>query len=162
MKAPKTYLVEIVPISKAGLFDRTTSSRTLSYFSSIKILPGTLVRVPLRNSLVPAVVVNTKSAMSAKSDIRRAGFALKKIAQKNILRAGLSPEFLSAVQETATYYAATLSSLLLLLLPKMLLEEPEKFLPAKARSAPGGKEISQKETLLIQMETVERFGHLMD
>ena len=158
MKAPKTYLVEIVPISKAGLFDMTTSSRTLSYFSSIKILPGTLVRVPLRNSLVPAVVVNTKSAMSAKSDIRRAGFALKKIAQKNILRAGLSPEFLSAVQETATYYAATLSSLLLLLLPKMLLEEPEKFLPAKARSAPGGKEISQKETLLLQMETEERFG----
>src|SRR3989344_1049044 len=106
MKAPKTYLVEIVPISKGG------TQGTLSYFSSQKITPGTLVRVPLRNTLTPAVVTSVKSAISAKSDIRRAGYTLKKIAQSNVFRASLSPEFLSAVQETAIYYATNISALL--------------------------------------------------
>ncbi|MDO8565133.1 MAG: hypothetical protein Q7R67_00705 [bacterium] len=145
----KTYLVEVMPISKGG------TQGLLSYFSSIKILPGTLVKVPLRNSLTTAVVLNTKSAVSAKSDIRRASYALKKIARKDIFAGGLSSAFLSAVQETATYYATTPSALLLLLLPKMLLEEPELWTPGFHRRKPG---VHHKETFLLQVETEERFG----
>lgn len=143
------YLVSVVPISKSS------AHKTLSYFSSTRIAAGTMVKVPLGNRVARAVVLTSRSALSAKSSIRKAAYALKKINKKDILEAGLSLQFLSAVNETATYYATTAGALLTRLLPKMLLEEPELWTP---RFHKGKLGVQHKETLLLQMETEERFS----
>lgn len=146
--ASKTYLVEVTPLTKGpGL-------GTLSYFSTIRLAPGTLVRIPVRKSLTYAVVLSSRSALSAKSEIRQAGYTLKKIAQKDILEAGFSPEFLSAIQKTAFYYACSAGTLLTSLIPKMILEDPTRYLKVQKKK----KEAPLRETLLLQMETDERFG----
>lgn len=150
--SPKTYLIDVIPLTKSP-------SHTLSYFSTEKLIPGTLVKVPVRKGMSKAVVLSSRSALSAKSDIRQAGYALRKISQRDIYQSGFSENFLEAVKRTATYYATLQGTLLNSLLPKFTLEEPEKFfkiIPKKRRDlneAPG-----IRETLLLQMETDERFG----
>ncbi len=148
--APKTYLVEVTPLSKAG------TSSTLSYFSTLKLNPGTLVKVPMRNGFVKAVVTGSRTALSARSDIRQAGYTLKKIAQRDVYDAGFSPEFLSAIKKCALYYATHTGTLLTSLMPKMLQDEPEIFYNIIARRKKENPGI--RETLLLQMETDERFG----
>jgi primosomal protein N' len=148
--SPTAYLVEVMPLSKAA------RQVAISYFSSQKIAPGTIVKVPLKNALISAIVLGSKSAVSAKAEIRRAGFALRKIAKKDIFEAGLSSEFLKAVKNTARYYAASSGTMLAALLPKILLEEPEIFF----KTPEGKRKIvpELKENFLLQMETEERFG----
>ncbi|MBX4181551.1 hypothetical protein KW807_01660 [Candidatus Parcubacteria bacterium] len=148
-----TYIVEVAPLSKSSLIGN------LSYFSTTKLLPGTLVKVLLRNSLSLAVVLNSKSAYSAKSEIRRAGFALKKISEKNVLPAGFHPAFMKGVMETSVYYAMQPGLLLYSMVPKMLLESPEQFFKNSEQSKDNGKaELKTKETFFVQMEVDERFG----
>lgn len=146
----KTYLVEVSPLTKSG------STHSLSYFSTLKLLPGTLVKVPLRKGVTRAVVIGSKSALSARADIRQAGYTLRKISSREVSEAGLNPDFLEAAKKTAHYYATSVGILLLALLPKMTLEEPEKFFKNiyKKKDA----DLGLKETLLLQMETEERFG----
>lgn len=142
------YLVSVAPISKSS------AHKALSYFSTLRIPTGTIVKVPIRNSEVKAVVINSRSALNAKSDIRKAAYTLKKISKKDIFKAGFSPHFLSAINETARFYTATPGALLAGILPKMLLEEPEIFL----RNINKPRNIAARETLLLQMEADERFG----
>lgn len=148
--APKTYLVEVTPFSKVG------ANPTLSYFSTIKLNPGTLVKVPMRKGFVKAVVMSSRTALSARSDIRQAGYTLKKITQRDVYNAAFSPEFLNAVKKCALYYATSTGTLLTTLMPKMVQEKPEFFfnLPSKRKK----EEPGIKETLLLQMETEERYG----
>ncbi|MEK7176017.1 MAG: hypothetical protein AAB695_01425 [Patescibacteria group bacterium] len=140
---------------KVVLIAKNAGPEMLSYFSSVKFAPGTLVKVPVRKSSSVAVVVSSRDVRDAKAEIRRAGFALKKIAKKDIFDAGLSPQFLSAVRDTANYYASSPGALLSVLLPKTLLEKPEFFFPAKTG---GGKNREAREVVLFQMDTEERFG----
>ncbi len=152
--AAKTYLVEVMPLAKGR-------GEMLSYFSSMRLSTGTLVRVPLKKGFVFAVVGNCRSTASAKSEIRRAGFSLRKIAKRDVYEAGFTPEFLSAVKNTSLYYASGVGTLFFSLLPKMLLEEPEKFFPKSIGKTYGraiGLAYAGKEPLLLQMEDEERFG----
>src|ERR1051325_7932238 len=100
--SPKTYLVEVAAITKAP------SQPTLSYFSSIKLPRGTLGRVPLRAKSVPALVLRSRSVISTKSDIRRAGFLLKKIKKSDVLDIKVPLETLEHLEETAHYYGTAL------------------------------------------------------
>ncbi|MDO8424062.1 MAG: hypothetical protein Q7S54_00440 [bacterium] len=150
----KTYLVEVMPLAKSN---RHSPAGELSYFSSLKIAPGTIVKVPMRNGRVNAVVLNSRSAASAKSELRKAAFALKKIAKKDVFDAAITDEFLSAVKETASYYATSPGTLLKTLLPKMILEEPELFFQNAGKRRKSGSGMA-KEPLLLQMESDERFG----
>ncbi len=149
-ESPKTYVIEVIPLTKTG------SQTNLSYFSTTRLSSGTIVKVPLRNKEIKAVVVSSKSALSAKSELRQAGYALKKIGQKNIYNASFSPEFLQAVKETGTYFASTEGSLINALIPKVLIDEPAHFFPV----APTRKksQTSTRDTFLLQMEPEERFG----
>ncbi|MEK7227423.1 MAG: hypothetical protein AAB641_00850 [Patescibacteria group bacterium] len=143
--------VKVVPISK------NAGPETLSYFSFAQPSPGTLVQVPVRKNLGIAVVERSRDVKDAKADIRRADFALKKIPKKNIFDAGFSPQFLSAVKETATYYATSAGALFAILLPKILLEKPELFFKNKNGARKSGNRRA-KEAILLQMETEERFS----
>lgn len=150
MQPTKTYLVEVAPVSKAA-------SPPLSYFSTAKLAPGTLVRIPLRKGLVTGLVLSSKDARHAKSAIRRAGFLLKKIRKQDILAASVAPATLAALSETARYYATSVGTLFAALVPKLILSDPETFLPPQ----PVKKKVAEDrstETILLQMESEERFG----
>lgn len=149
--ARKSFLVEVAPLAKSP------ATPILSYFSSVKIAPGTFVKVPLRRGTALGVAIKSRDARDAKTEIRRAGFLLKKIRSADVLEAGLSAETLGALKETARYYALPLGVLLHALLPKMFEDEPETFF-----GFPLGKRRKTfehaPETLLLQMESEERFG----
>lgn len=147
---PKTYLVEVTPLSSAP------GQSTLSYFSATKLAPGVLVRVPLRSKLTLAVVLSARDVLSAKSLIRKAGFALRKIRQSDILKAGFNSSTLEAVEACAHYYATKTGLLLSALLPKIVSENLESLLPLQKKvSTP---EPRRRETILLQMESEERYG----
>ncbi len=146
----KTYLVEVSVVSKAP------TQETLSYFSGERVPVGTFVRVPLRRSTTVAVVVSSKDVRHARSDIRRAGFVLRKIRKSDILDATLSPETCKALAETARRYATPFGVFLAGILPKAFLEEPNIFLPNTEKKRKASDEV--KETILLQMEREERFG----
>jgi primosomal protein N' len=144
------YLVEVTPVTKSP------SAESLTYFSGTKLAAGTFVRIPVRKSLVPAIVTRCRDVRSAKSEIRRAGFLLKKISRKDVSEAVLPRDIMDALDATARYYAAPVGSLLSALMPKMLLEEPERyFSPINSKRK---KPEHMPETLLLQMESEERFG----
>ena len=146
----KSFLVEVTPIGNSS------AGASLSYFSSIKLAPGTLVKVPLRKGLSTALVLRTRDARSAKSEIRRAGFLLKKIKKSDILEAYLSEELIKALRASAFYYATSIGTLLTALLPKFVLEDPEFFFKAPPKKK--RIEVESRDTLLLQMESEERFA----
>ena len=79
------YLVQVSPIKTQPY------QEALSYFSSSRLAPGTLVKVPVRQSYVSGIVTRSRDVRGAKADIRKAGFALRKIRQGDILGAGVAP-----------------------------------------------------------------------
>lgn len=150
MKGTKSYLVDAAPLNKAA-------NGTLSYFSGTKMPPGTLVRIPVRKGQSLALVVRSRDARSAKSDIRRASFELRKINKRDILSVALPPYAMHALESLARFYATTTGTLIASLVPKMILEEAEIFLasgPAKRKTL----DDPSRETVLLQMESEERFG----
>lgn len=147
----KSFLIDVFPINKAS------AQGSLSYFSASRLVPGTLVRVPIRAGLAPAIVWRSRDVKTARSDIRRAGFLLKKIRKQDITEALIPKETLSAVEETARYYGTSIGALLSVFLPKIFLEEPEIFLKSPTSKKKKAQE-HFKETILLQMETEERFG----
>ncbi len=140
----------MVPLSSAP------GQGTLSYFSATKLAPGTIVRVPLRSKLTLAVVLSARDALSAKSLIRKAGFVLKKIRQSDILEAGFNTSTLEAVEDCANYYGTKAGLLLSALLPKIISENLETLLPLQKKTTPA--EPRRRETILLQMESDERYG----
>src|SRR3989344_6021020 len=145
----KSYLVEVSPITSSS------ATNTLSYFSATKLAAGTLVTVPLRKSSNLAVVLHSRDVRSAKTEIRHAGFLLKKIRQSDIFEASIPVETLEALIETAQYYCVSAGNLLSTLLPKIILNEPETFL--KTLPARKKESAQHRETLLLQMESEERY-----
>lgn len=143
------FLVDVYLISK------TAPSEPISYFSSLKLNRGTLIKVPLRNSIVPAVVLSSRSVVSAKESIRKSAFQLRKVKKSDISAAALSSETLDAMEKTAHYYATSIGALLSIFLPKLLLAETEFFLPLAKKKERA--EIS-KDIELYQMEVDERYG----
>lgn len=148
------HVVEVAPFSKSPL----PGEGTLSYFSGERLVPGTIAYVDIRNAPTPAVVLSSRSVRDAKSEVRRAGFALRKIRKADVSPATIGSQGLEAIKETARYYAAPVSLLAAALIPKVLLKEAKEFLlPDVARKRRPIEEAA-RETLLLQMEGEERFG----
>src|SRR3989344_3901536 len=147
---PKSYLVEVSVIAK------NSGTEALSYFPSTKAPPGTIVRVPVRKAYAPAIVLSIQTATSAKSNIRKAGFVLRKIRKSDISTAILPKEFISAIEESAEFYGTSIGAILSQVLPKIILDNPQKFLIPESSRKP--KVEKSRETALLQMESEERFG----
>ena len=71
------YIIEVIPIT------RSIGSDTLSYFTTKPVSLGDIVDIPLRNKTVHGIVISIKKAEDMKSEIKTAGFALKKIEKIN-------------------------------------------------------------------------------
>ena len=151
------FIIECLPFSK-GL-----NKESLSYFSAKNVEQGSLIKVNLRGKVINALVIGNRSAMEAKSEIRKADFQLKKISAVSA-KPFLQKEFLEAVETTAEYFVGTSGSVLSQLIPSFILENPSvlSVLKKEKTNQLGGKGADKKnknEIAVIQVSDEERFIH---
>lgn len=128
---------------------------SLTYFSAKPLKEGSVVFVPLRKKEVPAIVLSSQDITDAKTQIRSAGFALKKIENKKT-QTLLLPEFVSAAHTTADYFATTTGSILHSVVPTAIWNDIEKIKTQKVKGVP--KKSLTSRRLILQSEINDRFG----
>src|SRR3989338_7840794 len=142
------YLIEVIPIS------RSVIKETLTYFSAGHISPGSLVAVPVRKKTVNALVVSSKDAREARTEIRSSEYMMKKVGR---FKSGsfLSEAFMKAAGAAAKFQAASLGGILNLLVPKVVLENALPLSPVESspHSAAGFDRIA------LQADDEERFAN---
>ena len=110
------YVLSVIPIS------RGIGKEELTYFAPTLVPLGTVVRIPLRSRIVPALVVKCESAAAHRAELRGAPFTLKKI--KSVATGVLSESVIRATERLAAYHAATLGAVLASLIPKVAFDLP--------------------------------------
>lgn len=148
-------VVEVIPIS------RGMTKPALSYFTTRVLSVGDFIKVPVRHSSLPAVVIRVHNASSAKGDLKQSSFSLKKISEQNNANAQVSlPETLmEAAKRTADFYASTTGSVLGTLIPKVFFDNPGLVWGRKKSSKTKSTGPKPKyEPLVIQLETRERMA----
>jgi primosomal protein N' len=99
------FVITVVPLRRGTVLD------ALSYFSAESYSPGTIVQVPIRNTLTLGLVTDVAEVSAAKTALRAATFSLRRLpVQANIQT--LSEAFVSTARDLASYYAAPLGSVL--------------------------------------------------
>ncbi|MAZ67486.1 hypothetical protein CL652_01810 [bacterium] len=142
------FIVHVTPIAKGGLDQ-------LSYFSSQEIPVGAVVRVPLRNKEVPALVLEREDARTIKAILRTSIYETKKIATQDYLCI-FSPEFVRAAQKTATYFATSIGSIMYSYVPAAILDAGKK---GEVTSPRFDRKAAEKfEKLVLQLPKRERLG----
>jgi primosomal protein N' len=109
------YIATVIPISKGIPFD------TLSYFSVELLDPGTIVQVPFGKQRINAIISECQSLAEAKTAIKQASFALKKI----ILTIGHVPllnAVMEGLQETAARTLSPVGAIAGAVMPNSLFE----------------------------------------
>ncbi len=147
------YIIECLPFSK-GL-----NKESLSYFSSTKIEPGSLVKVPIRGREIQALVVTNKEAIDSKTEIKSANFQVKKVLSIQS-KPFLKPEYLKAVKETASYFASNDGAILSSLIPTFVTENPNILSSLSQKLQSQTTSQSKSESLsLVGCEDEERFAN---
>jgi len=143
-------ILEVIPIAKG------VNKDTLSYFSGNDIPIGSIIKVPLRKRVVPALVINSKDVGDSKSEIKNSSFPLKKIAKVKYNNL-LSKNFVNSSEIAANYYVGTVGAVLNSIVPKALLENIDKIeLPTeKIEIAP---KITRAEKFVIQSNDEDRYA----
>ena len=113
-------ILEVIPIA------RSIKNDTLSYFSGSDVSVGSIIKVPLRKRIIPALVISSKDVGESKTEIKNSSFALKKISKTKCSHL-LSKNFIETAETSANYYVGSIGSVLNSLVPKVLLENTEKI-----------------------------------
>ncbi len=144
------YAVRVIPIAR-GAF-----KGELTFFSREHFPEGAIVSAPLRGRATPALVVSTTDAREEKTSIRRAGFALKKIATGHGTRL-FSRAFVEAVRTSALWHAAHEGSVLATLTSSVILAAAGKLAEAPAEGFGVREDAPPRADLLVlQAEKEER------
>jgi primosomal protein N' len=147
-------VLEVIPIS------RGITSETLSYFTGSDISIGSIIKVPLRKRVIPALVVSSKEVEDMKSEIKNSLFALKKVEKLKSFNL-LKKEFIESSCKMADYYAGTTGSVLSSIIPKVFIENADKF------SALNDSVVAEKiesvlpiqEKFVLQSSDEDRYAH---
>ncbi|MCX6713788.1 MAG: hypothetical protein NTV48_01650 [Candidatus Vogelbacteria bacterium] len=144
-------IVSIIPINKAPF------KGNLTYFTSQEVKLGTIVSVPVKNKEIDGIVVEIKEAKNLKSQIRKGEFGLKKISRIKS-SAYFLPEFVSAISDTADFFASPTGQTFKNLVPKIILENLEGLkIPAKnSGEQKDGDSLSEK--MVLQESEEERLS----
>lgn len=144
------FIITVAPIKRGIPVDE------LSYFTTEDIAPGALVTVPLRGRQTPALVIRSIPAASAKSDIKRSQFALKKldrIEAQHFFR----KEFVEACEKTANYFAATTGAVIHSTFPNALILSKKAIAPPIGQSTQEDEKPKRRgEKYIFQAEDEER------
>lgn len=139
-------ILTVAPIVRGAL------QASLTYFSKEPVAVGMVVVAPIRTREVPAIVLECREASAEKSSLKSSDFAIRKITRSKPRRIW-SPEFLSAVENTANFSAQKLGETILALTPKTILDAHLEGLLAEPKVlAPQGR----FEPLAIQGSTEVR------
>ena len=134
------YVLDVIPIAKA------IGRETLTYFTSERLIPGTLVSVPLRARKVQAIVTAAEDVRSAKSRIRSLEHELRRIEGLEATRF-LLPSFIDAAIQTARFAATTTGSVIFDLVPKQILEHAREIADAPIRDRDVGLAHPERPTV---------------
>lgn len=152
------YVVEVMPLKRGVNID------TLSYFSSEPYSPGTLLKVPIRNTQTLAMVSGVSEVSAAKAALRAATFSLRKLPVQEAPDR-LSPALVRTAERLSHLYAAPIGLVLYNLLPE-LIQNGEIPLPhthhinATERHQPEVLEANRKERYVTYRSLVrETFAH---
>ena len=140
-------LLTVIPIV------RGINKESLSYFTGSEIAVGSVVKVPIRKKIIPAIVVSAESVTDVKAEIKNASFETRKV-EKIKSSALLSPEFMTAVTDSSLFFASTSGSILHSVIPKTIIEEAEKI-KVNIRDLKGSR---VHEKLIIQCDDEERYA----
>jgi len=144
------YVITVAPIKRGIPVDE------LSYFTGEDIPAGALVTVPLRGRQTPALVIRSITATSAKSEIKRSQFALKKLDHINAQHF-FRKEFVEACEKTANYFAATTGAVIHSTFPNALILSKKAIAPSIERSTEENERPKRRgEKYIFQAEDAER------
>ncbi len=142
-------LVHVIPISRGITKER------LSYFSAKELERGSIVSVPIRKSLIPAIVADIEDVRDVKAKLRQSPYPIKKI-EKVKAHQIFSPQFMEAAQKVADYTSGSLGAVINTLVPKAILDDPQTLTES---NLPSDKEDNVLvERLALQTEESERFS----
>ncbi len=148
------FIVRVIPIQR-GL-----AAETLSYFSATNIAIGTVVKVPVRKHLSPAIVVESVAASHVKSEVRNATFTLRSIGHNPTARHLFLPAFVQTCAELAHYFVGTTGSVLANLVPTKILEHAAKLKESPAPLSPKEKNSNPPlPPFVLQADDADRFAH---
>ena len=141
------YVTEVIPIAKIPL----PSPQVLTYFTSQKLIEGSLALIPLRKKEVPAIVLSQKKASETKMEVKRADFKLKPILKVIERRRILLPYQIELAKWISNYYWAPLGKTISLFLPNIFLRKvvrgkiKEKLLFAQKKTFNGEQKKSSSK-----------------
>ncbi len=145
-------IVHVIPIA------RGINKETLSYFTASEVQPGAVVKVPVRNRTLPALVVSVEPAEDMKSELKNSPFMIKKIGKLKMLPVFL-PAFIEAAKDAAEYFAGSTGSVLASITSKSILEQSDKIdhaeMPITEQKAPE----TTPEPHALQADEEERVAH---
>jgi len=142
------FVIRVAPITKG------VSKEELTYFSGHPFSPGEIVKVPLRNKEVSALVLKREDAKENRAELRNADFSLRKI--KNTSSGYICDEaFINASSLTAESIASNTGAILNSLIPKYILDEhtPLSTLPKN------GLHKTSHSIEILQTNTSDRITH---
>ena len=141
-------IIKVIPIT------RGISKENLSYFTSIDVPIGSIVRVPVRKKIVNGFVISKENATVLKSEIKSSSFVIKKIEKLSATKF-LSPEFVKSAEHSAEFFATSTSAILNAMIPKSILDNVGKTFTQK--NPPNAQGSYQK--LVLQTNDEERFAN---
>ena len=141
------YAVRVIPIVRGPL------KGELTFFSREAAAPGSIITVPLRKKLVPALVVSAVDAREQKLDLKAADFALRKVGRA-AARKILAPSFMRAVQRVAEFHLAPEGAVIAALTFRPILMAARIAAPTEAAT---GVE-ARPEVLVMQADPDERIA----
>ncbi len=147
------FIVRVIPVRR-GL-----PTETLSYFSATTIAAGSVVRVPIRKHLTPAIVIESVAAANVKSEVRSAAFTLQGIGHNQRANQLFLPPFIETCIELAQYFVGTSGSVIASLIPAKILEHAAKL---KEPTIPPRVEKNTSLPLppfVLQADDTDRFAH---
>lgn len=99
------YVITVVPLRKGIHIE------TLSYFSSIAYIPGTLLQIPVRSTTTLGLVTESNEVSNAKTALRAATFSLRKLPAQTDTSV-LGKAFIQTAEKLSEYYATSLGTIL--------------------------------------------------
>jgi primosomal protein N' (replication factor Y) len=146
------YIVTVIPIA------RGIGKETLSYFSAAKISLGSVVHVPVRSRIIPALAITCEAADEKKEELKNFAFALKKL-ETDTARQLFQPAFMEAAAEAADYFAGTTGSILAVVTSKVILEHADQTVPVDISSQQPEAITMRLEPSALQADEEERLAY---
>lgn len=145
-------LIKVIPISK------TIGIENLSYFTSRDLAIGSIVTVPVRKKLLPAIVTEIQDASEARTELRQANFEIKKLAKVGA-REGLAEALIQACKNVAADLACSTGAVINTAIAPVILEKLSKDKIKNAHRELTEVVRADAEQFVIQSDDEERLSH---